>query len=62
MCETNAYVTAGGKEEMLLESLARIEVRDDLLSLFNIFGDRKELRGRILEINFQGGKVVVERL
>ena len=62
MCETNAFVRAGSSEEMLLESLARIEVNGDTLSLFNIFGDRKELKGRILEINFQGGRVVVERL
>jgi predicted RNA-binding protein len=62
MCETNAFVKAGGTEEMLLEGLARVEVNGDSLSLFSIFGDRKELKGRILEINLQGGRVIIERL
>ena len=62
MCETNAFLRSGGAEEMLLESLSKIEVKGDSLQLFNIFGDRKELQGRIVEINFQGGKVLVERL
>ncbi len=62
MCETNAFVRAAGGEEMLLESLSKIEVKGDSLQLSNIFGDRKELVGRIVEINFQGGKVFIERL
>ena len=62
MCETNAFLRSGGAEEMLLESLSKIEVKGDSLQLFNIFGDRKELQGRIVEINFQGGRVLVERL
>ncbi len=62
MCETNAFLRAAGKEEMLLESLSKIEVKGDSLQLSNIFGDRKELVGRIVEINFQGGKVFIERL
>ncbi len=62
MCETNAFVRAAGREEMLLESLSKIEVKGDSLQLSNIFGDRKELLGRIVEINFQGGKVFIERL
>ncbi len=62
MCETNAFVMAAGGEEMLLESLSKIEVKGDSLQLSNIFGDRKELLGRIVEINFQGGKVFIERL
>lgn len=62
MCETNAYLKAGGKEELLLESVARIEVDGDTLKLVSIFGDRKNIEGKIVEINFQGGKAMIERL
>jgi predicted RNA-binding protein len=62
MCETNAFLRGNGAEEMLLESLSKIEVKGDSLQLSNIFGDRKEIKGRILEINFQGGRVLIERL
>ncbi len=61
MCEMNAYLTGDGKEEMFLESLARIEVRGDTLEITSVFGDRKRLSGRIIEINFQGGMVLLER-
>lgn len=61
MCETNAYVRDAGKDEILLESIARIEVQGDKLNLTSIFGDKLVVTGRILEINFQGGKVVMER-
>ena len=62
MCETNAYLKNEGKEELFLESLARVEVDGDMLYLTSVFGDKKTVNGRILEVNFQGGKIVIERL
>jgi len=62
MCETNAYLKSEGGDELLLESLARVEVDGDKLYLTSIFGDKKTVNGRILEINFQGGKIVLERI
>ncbi len=62
MCETNAYLKSGGSDELFLESLARVEVDGDMLYLTSIFGDKKTVNGRILEINFQGGKIILERI
>jgi len=62
MCETNAFLRHDGKEEMFVESVARIEVKGDMLEITGVFGDRMHLKGRITEINFQGGKVFLERL
>jgi predicted RNA-binding protein len=62
MCETNAYLKGEGSEELFLESLARVEVDGDMLYLTSIFGDKKTVNGRILEINFQGGKIIIERV
>ena len=62
MCETNAYLKGEGSEELFLESLARVEVDGDMLYLTSIFGDKKTVNGRILEVNFQGGKIILERL
>ena len=62
MCETNAYLKSEGSDELLLESLARVEVNGDMLYLTSIFGDKKTVNGRILEINFQGGKIIIDRL
>ena len=62
MCETNAFIREAGKEEALLDSVARIRVEGDTLHLTNIFGEKKSVSGRIVEVNFQAGKVFVERL
>ncbi len=62
MCETNAYLKSEGSEALFLESLARVEVDGNMLYLTSIFGDKKTVNGRILEVNFQGGKIVLERL
>ena len=62
MCETNAFLKSEGSEELFLESLARVEVDGDMLYLTSVFGDKKTVNGRILEINFQGGKIIIERL
>ena len=62
MCETNAYLKGEGSDELFLESLARVEVDGDMLYLTSIFGDKKTVNGRILEVNFQGGKMIMERL
>jgi len=62
MCQTNAYIQENGGQEMFLESLARIEIQGGMLLITDIFGEKKQLNGRIIEINFQGGKVLMERL
>ena len=62
MCETNAYLKGEGSDELFLESLARVEVDGDMLYLTSIFGDKKTVNGRILEVNFQGGKIILERV
>ena len=62
MCETNAFLRSDGREDILLESVARIEVDGNTLKLVSIFGDRKSIEGKIVEINFQGGKAIIEKI
>jgi len=61
MCQTNAFAVKGEKEEMLLEAVSRVEVDGGTLKMRSIFGDRLEVEGRIVEINFQAGKMMIER-
>lgn len=62
MCQTNAFAVTGDKEEMLMEGVARIEVDGDTLRMRGVFGDRFDVKGRIVEVNFQAGKMIIERL
>ena len=62
MCETNVFLRVGENDELLFESLARIEIDGDMLKLTSIFGEKKTVKGRIREINFQGGRLLIEEL
>ncbi len=56
MCESK--VVRGN--EVLMEDVIRIEVEDGKLRLFGIFGEVKEVPGRIALVDLSGHKVVVE--
>lgn len=61
MCEANAYVKNNGSEELLLESVDKIMPEDNVLILENIFGQRKTIKGKIVEMALVEHKIVIER-
>lgn len=62
MCQTNAYVITAGAEEMVMEAVSRLEVKGDTLVMRGVFGDRLEVKGRIAEVNFQAGRLLIEKM
>ncbi|MHB8172204.1 MAG: CooT family nickel-binding protein [Thermincolia bacterium] len=62
MCEANAYVKNNGDEELLLESVDKITPEGDMLVLENIFGQRKIIKGKIVEMALVSHKIIIERL
>lgn len=61
MCEANAYLKVDGKEELLLESVDKIILQGEELYLENIFGQRKIIKGRIVEMALVDHKITFER-
>lgn len=61
MCEANAYLRQGEKEELLLERVDKIIPQGEELYLENIFGQRKIIRGRIVEMALVDHKIILER-
>lgn len=61
MCEANAYIRKDGKEELLLESVDKVIPIDGELHLENIFGQRKIVKGRIIEMALVEHKIVLEK-
>lgn len=61
MCEANAYVKNNGSEELLLESVDKITPEDDMLVLENIFGQRKTIKGKIVEMTLVEHRIIIER-
>jgi predicted RNA-binding protein len=59
MCLGKAYLEANNERELVLDSIALIEIDDTKLRLSTIFGDHKELEARIKEIDFEGSRIIL---
>jgi len=62
MCLGKAYLEANGKQELVLDSVALIEISDTRLKLSTIFGDQKEVEARIKEIDFEGSRIILTKI
>ncbi len=59
MCLGKAYIEADNKRELVMDSIALLEIDDNKVRLSTIFGDRKELEARIKEIDFEGSRIIL---
>ena len=61
MCEANAYLVEDGKEELLLEMVDKVVPQEDGLMLEDIFGRRKLVKARIVELALVDHRIVLEK-
>jgi predicted RNA-binding protein len=61
MCLGKAYLEGNGESELLLESVALLEVRGKKLRLSSLFGEEKEIEASLREIDFQTSRIIHER-
>ena len=59
MCMAKVYREKGSERELVCEDLSLVEIDGKKLRFSTLFGDVKEIEGQILEIDFQGGSIVV---
>ncbi|MEK7449612.1 MAG: CooT family nickel-binding protein [Planctomycetota bacterium] len=60
MCETNVYLRQNEKEELILKEVATISSQEDGLLMRSIFGEQKNIKARIKEINLTDNKIIIE--
>ena len=61
MCEANAYLLKGGKEELILEAVDILEHDEDgKIRLSNIFGEQKVLDAKLKRMSLVNHKIVLE--
>ena len=60
MCESNAYIKRGDKEELMLQDVARIVPKGDKLVLTGILGNQVEVRAEIVELDLMGHKILLK--
>jgi len=52
MCLSKAYIERNGKRELLMEEIASAEIKGGKLLLRTLFGEQKEIRANIKQIDF----------
>lgn len=61
MCEANAYLRKDGREELLLEMVDRVVPHEDGIMLEDIFGRRKILKAKIVELALVDHRIILEK-
>jgi len=62
MCEAAAYLLKDGEEELLLKSVDLLECREDQVRVISIFGEEKEIRGKLKALSLVDHKIIIEPL
>ena len=60
MCLSKAYVDTGGKRELLAEEVASLGFDKDKLLLKTLFGEQKEVKANIKQIDFMTHTIILE--
>lgn len=61
MCEANAYLRKDGEEELFLEAVDKVIPQEDGLVLEDIFGRRKIVKAKIVELALVDHRIVLEK-
>jgi predicted RNA-binding protein len=61
MCELSVYTVKGETREKVMESVVRLIMHDGKVLMEGIFGDSKEVEGRLVEVNIiaQSADIIV---
>lgn len=61
MCEANAYLVEQGKpDQLIMESVDRVEPDETGLRLVNIFGEQKFVKARIHALSLVDHKILLQ--
>lgn len=58
MCESKVFLA--GQEEPLMEDVVRIVVEGEKVKMWDILGEYREIKGRVVEMDLVGHKIVLE--
>jgi predicted RNA-binding protein len=61
LCDLKAYVRRQDKEELLLESVNTVRVENGEVTVRNLFGEEKKVRGVVTEVSLTRNRLVVEQ-
>ena len=60
MCEANAYLIEGDSEQLVMESVDKVEPEDNGLRLVNIFGEQKFVQAAVHALSLVDHKILLK--
>lgn len=60
MCESNAYLTKSGKEELLMKNVVDIRFEGEEILLRGLMGEEKRIKGRLKQADLLNHKIIFE--
>lgn len=60
MCEANAYLINGKEEQLVMESVDKVEPEEDGLRLVNIFGEQKFVKAAVYALSLVDHKILLK--
>jgi len=62
MCESKVITIKDGTEVIIMEDVIRVEVKNDKIKFYDLLGESKEIKGRIIFMDLIEHKIVVEEI
>jgi predicted RNA-binding protein len=59
MCLAKAY-TNGEMIEPILENISHMDLEPESIRMETMFGEEKVIQGKVLEVDFENSKIIVE--
>lgn len=60
MCESSVYLVEQGEERLLMENVEFLEYKDGILSMVDLFGERRNIKAQVRFLSLVDHKVLVE--
>ncbi len=62
MCEGTVFLVTDGVEEEVMRDVLVLEVAHSRLLLVDLFGERKEIKAKVKNIDFSQHKVIIKEI
>jgi predicted RNA-binding protein len=62
MCEASAYLAKEGGKELVLEDVMILRPENGEIYLQNIFGEQRQIKARIKEMNLVDHQIILEQV
>ncbi|MCX5999806.1 MAG: CooT family nickel-binding protein [Chloroflexi bacterium] len=60
MCLAKAFLKGEGEPELVMEDVALVQIEGNVARLSTIFGDRREIKAVLKEVDFDKSRIILE--